>query len=74
MAKNNNVIMQYNRAGAATDTTVHALWSNDLKTWSNTGVSQTKISDNNTSQLWQATLPINNQSPGIFMRLKVTSP
>jgi hypothetical protein len=66
--------LSYPRADAATDATVHAWWSNDLHNWTTTGVTETMLSDNGSIQLWQATTPINSQSPTQFMRLKVTSP
>jgi hypothetical protein len=69
---NGVMTFDYSRADAATDTTAHAYWSNDLSNWSNTGVTETMLSDNGTIQLWQATVPMSSQS--LFMRLQISNP
>jgi len=71
-ATNGAMTLNYTRADAATDTTVHAYWSNDLQNWSTTGVTESMQSDNNTIQLWQATVPI--QGASMFMRLQISGP
>jgi hypothetical protein len=71
---NNVLTMNYTLASGASDATAHAWWSTDLQNWSNTGVTETILSDNGTIQQWQATLPVNPQMPAVFMRLQITGP
>jgi hypothetical protein len=66
--------LNYSRADAATDVTVHAYWSNDLHNWTTTGITESMLSDNGAIQLWQATVPMNSQAPAQFMRLQITNP
>lgn len=66
--------LRYTRDSAASDTSVHAVWSSDLKTWSATGVNETALSADQPLQLWQADLPIGPETPALFMRLRVTRP
>ena len=68
------VTLSYSRAHAATDITLHAYWSQDLTNWSNSGVTETMLSDDNTIQLWQATLSLAPEDHRIFMRLEVGRP
>jgi hypothetical protein len=68
--------MNYTKASAATDVTVTAYWTNNLSnpaSWSTSGVTQTMMSDNGTTQQWQATAP-ENSNKAMFMRLVVTRP
>jgi hypothetical protein len=41
--------------------------------WTTSGVTQTMLSDDGTTQQWQATVPLNG-APMLFMRLTVTRP
>ncbi|MDD5262008.1 MAG: cadherin repeat domain-containing protein [Methylacidiphilales bacterium] len=66
--------LNYTRGSGATDTTAHAYWSKDLNAWSTSSVSETLLSDDGTTQLWQATVPVDSQTPRLFMRLQVTRP
>jgi len=66
--------LNYTRGASATDVTVQALWSDDLTTWSASGVTETLLSVNGTVQTWQATVPVTPQAPKMFMRLQVTGP
>jgi hypothetical protein len=77
-AQNDGAVMtlNYTRASSATDITMHAYWSenlNDPNSWTNTGVTETMLSDNGTLQQWQATVPVNS-APLLFMRLMITRP
>lgn len=68
--------INYTRATAATDITMHAWWTNDVgvaDSWSTSGVTETMVSDDGTTQQWQATVPVNS-NPKMFMRLRVTRP
>jgi hypothetical protein len=69
----NCVTFTYTKIDAATDITYHAEWSSDLATWSNTGLTETVLSDNGTSQQVRDSVPkAGNQN--IFFRLNVTMP
>jgi hypothetical protein len=75
---NNGTIltMNYSLASAATDVTVSASITSNVSgspTWTTNGVTQTMLSDNGTTQQWQATAPVNG-APLLFMRLTVTRP
>jgi hypothetical protein len=68
--------MNYSLASAATDVTVTALCNTDIGNpagWTASGVTQTLLSDNGTTQQWQATAPLNG-APVLFMKLTVTRP
>jgi hypothetical protein len=68
--------MNYSLASAATDVTVTASITSNVSgspTWTTNGVTQTMLSDNGTTQQWQATAPVNG-APLLFMRLTVTRP
>jgi len=68
--------MNYSLASAATDVTVTALCTSDISnasSWTQSGVTQTMLSDNGTTQQWQATAPLNG-APVLFMKLTVTRP
>ncbi len=68
--------MNYALASAATDVTVTASCNSNvvnLAGWTTAGVTQTMLSDNGTTQQWQATVPLNG-APTMFMRLTVTRP
>ena len=56
-----NMILNYSRGSAATDVQMHAQWSTDLSSWSNSGVTESMLSDDGTIQRWQAKWP--NQWP-----------
>jgi hypothetical protein len=63
----------YPRLKAATDVTLHAYRSTDLVSWTNIGVTETILSDDGFTQIWQASTPKNSDSK-IFFRLQVTQP
>jgi hypothetical protein len=68
--------MNYSLASSATDVTVTALCTTDISNssgWTPSGVTQTLLSDNGTTQQWQATAPLNG-APVLFMKLTVTRP
>jgi len=68
--------MNYSQASAATDVTVTALCTSNIanpSSWTQSGVTQTMLSDNGTTQQWQATAPLNG-APVLFMKLTVTRP
>jgi hypothetical protein len=68
--------MNYSLASAATDVTVTASSNSNVANaagWTTSGVTQTMLSDDGTTQQWQATVPLNG-APMLFMRLTVTRP
>jgi hypothetical protein len=68
--------MFYTRATAATDATVHAYRNGNLANpggWSQSGVTETMLSDDGTTQQWKATVPATPGSP-LYMRLQITRP
>ncbi len=64
----------YPRLKAATDVTLHAYRSMDLSTnsWTTNGVTETLLSDDGITQMWEASTPA-NASPLLF-RLQATQP
>jgi hypothetical protein len=68
--------MDYSLSSAATDVTVTASCTSNVSNpsgWTTSGVTQTMLSDNGTTQQWQATVPVNGAG-AIFMRLTVARP
>lgn len=68
--------LTYPRLGAATDVTLEPWWSGDLanpSVWSNSGVTESLLSDDGTIQLWKATVPMDS-SPGMFFLLRAARP
>jgi hypothetical protein len=64
----------YPRLKGATNVTLHAFRSMDLSpnNWTTSGVTETLLSDDGTTQMWQASTPANS-SP-LFLRLQATQP
>lgn len=63
----------YPRLKAAADVSLHAFRSTDLTSWTNTGVSETLLSDDGTMQMWRASTAV-NMAPALFFRLQATQP
>lgn len=63
------------RLKAATDASLHAFRSINLapNSWTNSGVTETLVSDDGTIQTWRASTPANGASP-LFFRLQATQP
>ena len=66
--------ISYPKLTAATDVSLHAFRSTNLSSnmWTTLGVTETLLSDDGTTQIWQASTPANS-SP-IFLRLQATQP
>jgi hypothetical protein len=62
----------YPRLKAATDASLHAFRSTDLTSWTNSGVTETLLSDDGTFQIWRASTPAS--FPTMFFRLQATQP
>lgn len=68
------LVMNYTRAAVASDISVHAYWSNDLANWQSDGVTETMLTNDGTTQQWQALAPLASPPGKIFLRLQVTRP
>lgn len=75
-AKNGSVIdFTYTKNKSATDVTFVVEWSDDLTTWSTSGVSApTVLSDNGVTQQIKVTVPAGSGVTKRFVHLKVTRP
>jgi hypothetical protein len=62
----------YPRLKAATDASLHAFRSTDLTSWTNSGVTETLLSDDGIMQTWRASTPAS--FPAMFFRLQATQP
>ena len=63
----------YPRLKAATDVSLHTQRSTDLVSWTNVGVTETMLSDDGVTQIWQASTSKNSDSK-IFFRLQASQP
>ncbi len=55
--------LTYSVNAAATDVTITPLWSDDLQTWFSTGFTLDTLSDNGTTKVLQATVPVEAAHP-----------
>jgi hypothetical protein len=70
------VCINYTKRKMSTDITLHAQWTTNLAdpaSWSSQGVTETLLSDNGTTQQWQASVP-DNSGTSLFLRIIATRP
>ena len=65
--------LTYKRSLAATDLTFQVLWSGDIANWSATGITDTLLSTDATTETRVGKIPGTTASP-LFLRLRITAP
>ena len=63
----------YSKVDSVSDITFHPEWSNDLSSWSSTGLIEQVLSDNGTVQQVQDSIPA-GAAKSLFFRLRVSRP
>ena len=66
--------LRYRRSLAATDLTYQVLWSSDLATWSESDVSDTRISGDAAAETREGKVSILDSTTPLFLHLRITAP